>query len=289
MTDLNLDLKTIDSIELVERIISAPASARKRLINDFFSSRDSLFNRLSYVIARKFSAEHAREDIRQIIMIEAHGMITEAINDPELLEDIRSFEGLLQSRAHAKARTYLDRDDIGITNVTTIKRRQRMLMALREQMMIEAAGDVTDQDVVLAHNKNVEATRVNAKKQGMIATVEDMRHNFTAAAEEELASIVGATDNTNVDYLLHPMEGKKFIAEIIRRCDLVDPALGEFSRCWLEMVYLDGVAEPNERELAKQMGLSRPVVVRTINRMRAVALDALHEMMDIGEDDLLSA
>jgi hypothetical protein len=277
-----------DSLSLIEKIVAANPSKHKRMIHDFLASREAVFNRLSYTIARKFSAEHAREDIRQIVMIEAHEMIQEAISDRESLEEIHSFEGLLQARAHAKSRTYLDRDDIGITHVTTIKRRQRMLMATREAMMAAAVGDVTDQSVVDAHNTKVNTTRTNARKQGMIATIDDMRHNFTVAGESELADVAGASDNTNSNTLMHPLEGKKFIIEMLRRCDELHPELGEFARAWIESVYLDGDSKPDDRTLAKRFGMTRAHLSDTIAEIREIARDTLHDILDIGEDDYLA-
>lgn len=280
----------LDSFSLIEQIIAAEPFQRKRMINDFLESRSAVFNRLSYTIARKFSAEHAREDIRQIVMIEAHEMITEAVAHPERIGEIHSFEGMLQARSHARSRTYLDRDDVGITNITTIKRRQRMLMATREAMIAEAGdNDVTDQSVVDAHNTKVTASRANARKQGMIATVGDMRHNFTAAADDELAEIVGASDNTAGNHLLHPMEGKAFVSEMIRRCDDADPSMGEFSRAWLEAVYFDGDDAPNERDLGRKFKMTKVQVTEMIARIRMIARDALHETLDIGEDDYRDA
>ena len=79
---LNNDQYT-DSITLIEQIVAAEPSRRTRLTNDFLVSREAVFNRLSFTIALKFAAERAREDIRQIVMIEAHGMITEAIADSD--------------------------------------------------------------------------------------------------------------------------------------------------------------------------------------------------------------
>lgn len=275
-----------DSLALVAEIVAADPPHRVRLIQSFLLTRDSVFNRLSFSIARKFAAEHARDDLRQIIMIEAHAMITEAIEDPDYLESVDSFEGMLAVRSHARSRTYLDRDDIGVTNVTTILRRRRMLMATREQMMLESGGEVSDNDVVDAHNKKVTATRVNAQKQGMIATVSDMRQNFAPAADSELAEIAGATTDSTGDHLLHPLEGRAFVTEIIRRCDLEDTRLGEFARAWLEAVYFDGDEAPNERDLAKAFSITKAAVAKTIVRVRAIALDALHETLDIGEDDV---
>lgn len=160
-------------------------------------------------------------------------------------------------------------------------------MATREAMMAEAAGDVTDQSVVDVHNTKVTATRVNARKQGVIATIDDMRHNFTAASDSELAEIAGASDNTNSNHLMHPMEGKKFVPEMIRRCDRSAPQLGEFERVWLESVYFDGNDKPDERALAKKFAMTRIEVSAMISTIRAIARDALHEVLDIGEDDYL--
>lgn len=112
-----------------------------------------------------------------------------------------------------------------------------------------------------------------------------MRHNFTAAADDELAEIVGASDNT-AGHLLHPMEGRNFVSEMIRRCDEIDPELGTFSRAWLERVYFDGDDAPNERELAKELGMTKLKVVGLITRVRDIARQTLLETVDITANDV---
>lgn len=272
--------------DAVRAIMAAPLTRRPALINDFMAARMTLFKQISRWLCRNFgqSYENHGEDFASIVSMEAYKMLTEQLEDEAELEKVEVWEGMLRHRSRQVVRNFLDKDMAPASAMSSTFRRVRLLNQTRDEMARESGSFPTDIQIVEAHNEKMRASRVNAVKQGMIATVDDLRV-YRQCADIDDHDFREAIDT---DFVLHPVEGPQFMKAIVEAVALQNPKLGAAAEIWLSGLY---VADGDPRmasvtEIAAQMGISTSTARAYIRRIKELAVDVARDSFGISGEDL---
>lgn len=266
----------------------AAASGRKReyMIEDFFAARQGLFNQIGASLCRNFgvaAAQHG-EDFASIVAREAFLMLSEQLADDEQLEQVNVWEAMLKLRSKQIVRNFLDRDMSPAAEMSSTWRRVRLLNQTRDEMRLELGREPSDEEIVITHNTRMRANRSNPVKQGVIATVDDL-HVWRASADVDDHDRAEMIDP---EFVLHPVEGPKFIKLLVERTAEYNERLGEAADLWLSGVYrTDGpplIRTPDE--IAEKMGVSRSTARSYIRKIREYAIEVAAEAFGITADDV---
>lgn len=272
--------------DAVRSIAAAPAGAQARMIDDFLRDRWVLFGQIARWLCRNFgvSAEQHWEDFRSMVAMEANAMLTEQISDEEELERVMVWEGMLRVRSRQIVRNFLDKEMAPAAEMSTVLRRVRMLNSVRDEMRLQRGAEPSDQEIVETHNARMHAARANPVKQGVLATIEDLR-TFRATADVEDHDYSAPIDT---DFVLHPVEGPRFIELLVRRTAEHNAKLGEAAQLWLSGLYRsDGPPViASVEEIAEQMGISRSTARTYIRKIKEYAVEVAQLEFDITEDDV---
>jgi hypothetical protein len=91
----------------------------------------------------------------------------------------------------------------------------------------------------MTHNTRMWENRANPVKQGVIASVEDLR---VSRAQDDIDDHDYSAP-IDTDFVLHPVEGPRFIQLIVERTSAYNERLGKAAELWLSGLYSE-VHEP---------------------------------------------
>lgn len=272
--------------DAIRAIADAPLARRDSMINDFMAARMGLFARISQWLCRNYGQSYQAhgEDFAAMVAEEAYTMFAEHLEDPTELDRVETWEGMLRVRSRAVVRNFLDKDMAPAAKMTSALRRIRVLNQTRAAMQQELGGTPSDQEVVARHNANMHAQRSNPSKQGVLATVDDLQ-TFRACAD---VSDMDFSEPIDTDFVLHPVEGPKFIELLVQKTSEYNSKLGQAAELWLGGLYrTDGppvIATP--QEIATALGVT-PAAARTyITKIKAYAVVVAKEAFDISHTDV---
>lgn len=272
--------------DAVRMIAAAAPHLRPALINDFISDRMTLFKQISRWLCRNFgqSYENHGEDFASMVSMEAFKMLTEQISDEEELERVEVWEGMLRVRSRQVVRNFLDKEMAPASEMSTTLRRVRLLNQTRDEMAREMGRFPTDQEIVETHNLKMRAQRANPVKQGVIATVEDLQV-YRQCADVQDHDYSAPIDT---DFVLHPVEGPRFIALVVQRTTAYNERLGEAASLWLSGLYAEG--EPpriaSVEEIAVALSVSQSTARAYVRKIKDYAITVAREEFAISKDDL---
>src|SRR5690625_3297937 len=119
---------TKPTVEVLKGILNEP-DHRKRdtLLNDFITEREPLYRRYAKGLCRTNSVRQSQhsDDVLGIVRESAWKVITDAMEDPSLLETVYNWEAITWRRARWEVRRYLDREVSPASGMTTARRRHR--------------------------------------------------------------------------------------------------------------------------------------------------------------------
>lgn len=272
--------------DAVRAIAAAAPHRQTAMINDFITARMPLFKQISRWLCRNFgqSYENHGEDFASMVSMEAFKMLTEQISDEEQLERVEVWEGMLRVRSRQVIRNFLDKEMAPATDMSPTLRRVRLLNQTRDEMAREMGRFPTDSEVVETHNTRMRAQRVNPVKQGVIATVEDLQV-YRQCADVQDHDFSAPIDT---DFVLHPVEGPRFIALVVERTAAYNERLGEAARLWLSGLYKeDGPPSiATVEEIAQELGVSQSTARAYVRKIKDYAITVAREEFDISKDDL---
>jgi hypothetical protein len=272
--------------DAVRAIAAAAPHRQQAMINEFISDRMTLFKQIARWLCRNFgqSYENHGEDFASMVSMEAFKMLSEQISDEEKLERVEVWEGMLRVRSRQVIRNFLDKEMAPAADMSPTLRRVRLLNQTRDEMAREMGHFPTDAEIVATHNARMRAQRVNPVKQGVIATVEDLQV-FRQCADVQDHDYSAPIDT---DFVLHPVEGPRFIALLVERTTAYNDRLGEAARLWLSGLYEEG--EPPRiatvDEIADALGVSQSTARAYVRKIKDYAVTVAREEFDIGKDDL---
>lgn len=272
--------------DAVRVIIAAPASRRPAMINDFMAARMTLFKQISRWLCRNFgqSYENHGEDFASLVSMEAYKMLTEQLDDEAELEKVEVWEGMLRNRSRQVVRNFLDKEMAPAAAMTSTFRRVRLLNQTRDEMAREMGSYPTDAQIVETHNAKMRENRVNAVKQGMIATVEDLQVYRQCADVDDH----DFREPIDTDFVLHPVEGPQFMKAIVAAVAAQSEKLGTAAEIWLSGLY-DGKGEAkmaSVEEIAVKMGVSSSTARAYVRKIKEQAVDVARDRFGIEREDL---
>jgi hypothetical protein len=270
--------------DAVRAIAAADGRARENLIHEFMRSRMGLFNRIGWSLCRNFGVNPAQhgEDFASMVSQEAYVMLTEQIADDEALEQVQVWEAMLKLRSKQLVRNFLDKEMAPATEMSSTFRRVRMLNQTRDEMRLALSREPTDNEVVTEHNTRMYANRSNPVKQGVLATVDDLSV-YRATADVDNHDYEQPIDT---EFVLHPVEGPKFIKLLVEKTSEYNERLGEAAELWLSGLYSGSGEIGTPEKIAEAMGVSQSTARSYIRKIKEHAVIVASEAFGITADDL---
>jgi hypothetical protein len=270
--------------DAVRAIAAAQGRARDNLIHEFMRSRMGLFNRIGWSLCRNFGVNPAQhgEDFASMVSQEAYVMLTEQIADDEALEQVHVWEAMLKLRSKQLVRNFLDKDMAPATEMSSTFRRVRMLNQTRDEMRLALSREPTDDEVVKEHNTRMYANRSNPVKQGVLATVDDLSV-YRATADVDNHDYEQPIDT---EFVLHPVEGPKFIKLLVEKTSEYNERLGEAADLWLSGLYSGSGEIGTPEKIAEALGVSQSTARSYIRKIKEHAVIVASEAFGITADDL---
>lgn len=270
--------------DAVRAIAAADGRVRENLIHEFMRSRMGLFNRIGWSLCRNFGVNPAMhgEDFASMVSQEAYVMLTEQIADDEELEQIQVWEAILKMRSKQVVRNFLDKEMSPATGMSSTFRRVRMLNQTRDEMRLALSREPSDDEVVKEHNTRMYANRSNPVKQGMLATVDDLSV-YRATADVDNHDYEQPIDT---EFVLHPVEGPKFIQLLVEKTSEYNERLGEAAELWLSGLYSGSGEIGTPEKIAEALGVSQSTARSYIRKIKEHAVIVASEAFGITADDL---
>lgn len=274
--------------DAIRAIAEAPVHRQKEMINDFMSVRMGLFRSIARHHCLRYGVSVADnvEDFTSLVSIDAFKMLKKQIEDPDELERIEVWEAMLRLTSRSTVRGHMDKDATPGSGMTSAMRRIRLLNQTREMMRRNEGREPTDQEIVDTHNALMRQNRSNPVKQGMIATVADLSvHRESTDITEYDQDYSQPIDS---EFVLHPVEGPKFIKLLVARTAEYNAMLGQVAELWLSGLYAEGV-EPRiatVKEIAAAMGITDAAARSHVRKIKEHAVEVASEVFGITVDDL---
>ncbi|GAA4033705.1 hypothetical protein GCM10023063_16880 [Arthrobacter methylotrophus] len=272
--------------DAIRAIAAATGRTRDNLIHEFMRARMGLFKQIAWGLCRRFghAPDQHVEDFASIVSMTALKMLTEELEDDELLERIENWEGMLRVQARAAVRDYIDKEGAPMAEMTSALRRKRVLDATRDEIRREMGREPSEQEIVDTHNAKMWEKRSNPVKQGVIASVEDLR---VTRAQDDIADH-DYSEPIDTDFVLHPVEGPRFVQLIVERTSAYNERLGKAAELWLSGLYSED-HEPRIAtvdEIADALDVSRSTARAYVRKIKEYAVLVAQQEFAITEDDL---
>lgn len=270
--------------ELAVMAESADAE-RERLLERFIADRRKLFRLMAHRLCRTLGIPSVlhREDVEQLVVLEAVAWVDELLEQPEWINHIATWEGLLQVRARAAVQAWVERTLSPGAGMVSVTRRVQLLNqmreGLREELWAAAGRDPSDLEVELEHYRRLAASRAEAARQGLPAVGEEP---ILPAHAVDLSGVdTGAVDLFAVERhstaleegMLHPVMGPALVRAVIARARAIGGVTAEVARVWLSGIHLPEEARRllTHGEVAEQLDLPLSSAAAQVSKVRALA------------------
>lgn len=275
-----------NTLEAIRAIAAAAPSHRPRMIDAFMRARLGLFRQIAYGLCRTYglAADQHADDFASMVAETAYTTLARQIEDPEELDTVMIWEAKLRLTSRQVVREFLDKEMAPATQMTSVFRRLRVLNQTRDAMRMEFGREPSDREVVDEHNARMRKSRSNAAKQGVLASVDDLGV-YRAAADVDDHD---RSEPVDTDFVLHPVEGPKFIKLLVERTAAYNERLGEAASLWLSGLYReDGPPMiATAEEIAEALDVSKSTARAYIRKIKEYAVVVAQEEFNITEDDV---
>lgn len=297
-------------------------------IDAFLRAAQPSITDASYKIARRLSVNTHREidEIRSLVSEYAWKLATSVKDRPGDARTGHTLESMLVARAMPAATRHIARFSSAPSGAVGISRKSHLLDQMRAELAQKLGRNPTDAELVTAHNERMYAQRKNPKKQGVIATIDDIGLHrriastpvtiSSADSPEEATSssrldragftadITGATGSRGEpDHVIAPFEGKQFHAHLVAAAEQTDDRLGAIASRWVELIE-EGNSEDDTVRITQTRGgrrVSKTSIIailcqeftldehqahNAVGYIRDLARDVLAEQMGITAADV---
>ncbi|MDI3329708.1 MAG: hypothetical protein QJR09_03090 [Micrococcus sp.] len=268
-------------VDQLRELAEATGAEQARLREAFIGNQRKLFRLLAHRLCRTMGLAAAlhRDDVEQLVALEALAWVDELRADPAAIAGIENFEGMLHVRSRASVRAWADRNLSPASGMISLNRRVRKLNQLRDEMRAATGAEPSDRELAHEHNRRMAATRKDAAKQGMLVTSADLR---VAGPAMDIHALELAAARPE-ECLLHPAEGPALVRAVIERARTIGGVTAEVADVWLSGVYS---SEGDQRvltshEVAEQLGLTQESAAAQIRKVRALAKRVLADQLGI--------
>lgn len=272
--------------DLLSTIVAEPDGvARAELIGAFIAATDPLNRSIATALCREFKVDRTTwfDDLCQLVRLAAHALLSELVMDPDRLDEVGSWRGLLTFRARSASTAFLD-SSAGFnpaSGMAGVKRRVREMEKTRNRLFGELQREPTDQEVVDATNERMAAHRSDYKRQGMECQVADLWAVAPTQGIEDLYQRA-SRDTVETDCDLHSTERARLIRLCIEACTAESAQLGQIARIWFAPALgEDYDAHPNATEIAAAVGVQPATARAKIARIRRIAQQVARERYGI--------
>jgi len=273
---------TTPTVEVLRGILGIEDPGhRHRELEIFVAERMPLYERYAVRLCRTNSAPISKhlEDVMGVVLESAWTVINDATEDPSLLDRTENWEAITFRRARWEVRKFLDRAVAPASGMTTARRRHRKVQEMRSKLRAELGREATDAEIIDAANQSLSHLK-DAANQGMVITAADLQ------LATQVSDVDAALDSfTHVDfaedYVIHPLEGRRIVEDVVNRCFEVDFTLGQAASIWMADVYTDGGAVAGTdtiTHIGAELRLTANQVREYVSLIRRVALEILKEM-----------
>lgn len=270
----------------IRSIAETSGHAREGLIHEFMRARMGLFKQIAWGLCRRFghAPDQHVEDFASIVSETAYIMLTEELADDAKLEQIDNWEGMLRVRARSAVRNFIDKEGAPMAEMTSALRRKRLLDATRDEIRRELGREPSDQEIIDTHNSRMWENRANPVKQGVIASVEDLR---VSRAQDDIDDH-DFTEPIDTDFVLHPVEGPRFVQLIVERTSAYNERLGKAAELWLSGLYSEDHPPriATVIEISEALDVSASTARAYVRKIKEYAIQVAQEEFSITEDDV---
>lgn len=263
---------------------------RKRAIASFHEAHQDLYEKFGNSLSRHFGVPFTyREDVLQEVVI----LGVETVNSWTPGQAYR-WEVSLWFAANSRIRSLVESGHWdGVAGMTTRHRRASKLRRQRDRLRRIYNSEPTAQEIVDAHNQDAQRRYSDPKRQGMIATVDDLANinplslsgSPVGSDDEDTTMDVPVMDLTD-ECALSPIESPDFVAKLIDECYARSSTLGDVASGWLGGFGDDGAPMRSAPELAEWLGRSYESTRRNLIKVKEVAVELLARDYGIfGMDD----
>lgn len=274
---------TVTEWAQIERIVAMTGPERDRLVEAFLAcpAHRRLFRVIAVGLCRRYrmDIDQYGDDVTSEVTIVALQMLTV----PQMAARARnhhSWAGALALFAQNVVKAMSESPGVvGSPGMSTRVRRARGLGRMRERLSAETGGEPSTQAVVEAYNRQMAATRKDAARQGMLATVAD---TVPVAPVELDPTLELASIGHDTDCPLMPVEARELIRLVLGRCEALGQTLGNVARAVYgraidgDPPYIATVAEA-----AQITGLSAQTVRRTCREVEVLMRQVLADEFGI--------
>ena len=247
--------------ELIE-IASATGSKRSQLIGDFLIRRERLVRQIAHNLCRSNNLDAGTH--LDDVMSEVH------IVAVKLFEDMGSnarkwnnFEGTLTVWARNQIHSRMSSAEwTGISGNDTSNRRHRLVYATQKHLLEETGVLYEGQELVDKHNERMLATRKDAARQSVLATVGDLHAVEVRDLGDTDQNLPQFSVTDESDCPLIPHEANEVIRRTVERCYTRSERLGRVAELYLGA----GGREPvtGKVEIGNLLGAHRDLIRRAI-------------------------
>gem|GEM_PF-6477041 len=242
---------------------AAPAAKRDEAIETFLARYESLWTSIARKYSRSYGIKHKDlDDAAQIVRLEAYKLLLDGAPP-----NIRWGQALWRRCEEAIREMSMSGANTGFAGMTGHERRRRGLEKLREE------SGLSGEALLAAWNARAAQSRADPKRQGAIATKEDLVDHRIVLNGAVTSVAEPHYNDPALKYLLDLNFTEELTATVRKTCAREPQIVGQVAQAWLEGA-MDG--DPMScAEIARRIGVSRATVQRTMPRVRVLVREVV--------------
>lgn len=245
---------------------------RSILVNDFISSRDSLFMRIARNNVRRYSnlsQINDVEDVAQIVRNTALAMI-EGSGGYEPFSNV-TFEAMLQNRSHTAVQAFARSTQVSnVSGDTEVRRRQADWLALEVELAEKLQREPTAKEVE-AYFRELHTVKEGSlvDQELKAGTIGQWQVKLTDEQSLFESNASPSPDNAAVD------ESAEIAKALIDMSLAVSDELGAYARAWIESV-IDGDQDAKAATVAIKLKITKAEAVELDKQLNKVRLQYIN-------------
>ena len=257
-----------DEIEAdIAAVRAAPEAQQEALVEELLAKYDKLW----VVVARKYGRRYGirqpdMDDAVQEVRLAAMKLLSEGIPP-----DVTWGQAIWRASESALSTWTESGGMTGFSGMTGHVRRYRSLA-----QMANGRPGLGGQELVETWNAKTAVSRADARRQGAVATVDDLVERQVRPAVDVMAPAEGrrrAYDEAVMDELLGEMVSEEMIELVVDACAGASELAGKVARTWLRGAVDDEAI--SGAEVARRLGVSRSTVLRAIGEVKMIARETM--------------
>jgi hypothetical protein len=271
-------------------IQEAGPERREELVNVFISDRWEQWKGIALQQCRASGRSYNvyLDDVTTLVGLTVWKLVTEIVaEEPEVLRSkSRNLNYLIQKNVRNSVRSffYSEAGGAAVAGMDNVIRRQNEIRKTRSDLTNRGMLEPTDAEIIEAANTRLTDKRKDAARQGILLSEKDFLPQVTGSTmsydSSTMDSDIDGTANHQEDYVLHPVEGRQIITEVIAEAYTVSHDLGMIAELWIGEFYPTGHALNNQADIARETGLTKQQVSRSIAKIKKIARDLLGKKLN---------